>query len=188
MSHEIWPSQIGECVLRWPVGRPLREDIGCWRVAYLKPRNEKALARDCERMEIGFFLPLFEKRKRRDDTNKYRKSILPMFSSYFPYVNREANTRRIKETSRVVNILDVRDQEGFVRDLNQIWQAIASGSSIEKAPAYEAGQKVIVKNGPLQGLAGAIQETTKQRRLLLNVEAFQMAVSVELDCEDVEPL
>ncbi|MFH1739243.1 MAG: transcription termination/antitermination NusG family protein [bacterium] len=185
---DVLPSQLGTHRLRWPPGRSLEEDIGYWCVAYLKPRNEKAMARDCERLEVGYYLPLYEKRVRRRDNNKLRKSILPLFPGYLPFVDRDRGRHRILETKRIVHILDVPDQEGLVQDLRQVWQAVTSGVPIGGVQTFTAGQAVRVNSGPLEGLTGVVQEIRGNVRLLLNVEAFQMAVNVEIDYADVEVL
>ncbi len=181
-------SKLGKYHIRWPADRPLEEDLGYWKVAYLKPRNEKALALECMNMEIGYYLPLYEKRTRRRDNNKPRKSIVPLFTGYLPFVDRDGGKRQICETKRVVTILEINDQKQFTEDLNQIWQAVTSGVPLGEPEPLRTGQKVVVKEGPLQGLVGVITEIYKQRRLILNVDAFRMAVSVELDREDVEPV
>lgn len=179
---------LGGCNLRWPIGRLLEEDVGYWRVAHVKPRNEKALARDCELRGVGYYLPLYVKRVLRRDNNKPRKSVLPLFPGYLPFVDRDDGKRRIYETNRVVHVLPVADQEGFVRDLTQVWQAVSSGAPLGVVQAFTVGQRVRVKAGPLQGVVGVIEEMRNHLRLLLNVEAIQMAVSVELDACDVEVL
>ena len=174
--------------MRWPADRSLQEDLGLWHVAYVKPRHEKALARDCEWLKVSYYLPLYEKRVRRRDNNKPRKSVLPLFPGYFPFVDRDGGKQRICETNRIVSILEVPDQNGFVNDLTQIWQAVASGIAIGEIVTYTPGRPVRIKTGPLEGLVGVIEETRSRMRLLLNVEAMNVALSVELDCEDVEPL
>jgi transcription antitermination factor NusG len=137
---------------------------------------------------VGYYLPLYEKRVRRRDNNKARKSVLPLFPGYLPFVDRDGGKRRIYETKRVVQVLDVTDQEGFVRDLTQVWQAVTAGAQLGVVERFAVGQTVRVNGGPLQGLVGVIQGLRDHLRLLLNVEFFQMAVSVELDCADVEIL
>ncbi len=181
-------SQLGKCHIRWPIDRSLEDDLGQWRVAHVKPRNEKALAEDCKHLAIGYYLPLYEKRTRRRDNNKPRKSIIPLFPGYLPFVDEDDAKHRLYETNRIVHILDVPDQQQFVEDLTGIWQAVSAGVTIGVEESYSVGQKVRVKEGPLQGLIGVILDNANKRRLLLNVEAFRMAVSVELDREDIEPL
>ena len=182
---DLFSPSIKGNTIRWPTDCSLQEDLGCWCVAYLKPRNEKALALDCQRLNVGYFLPLYEKRTRRRDNNKPRKSVVPLFAGYLPFVDRDDAKRRICETGRVVQVLPVSDQEGFVRDLTQVWQAIASGAPLELVQDIAVGQKVRIRGGPMEGAVGVVSEVRSGFRLLLNVEVFRMAVSVELDRADI---
>ncbi len=173
---------------RWPMDRRLEEDLGYWKIAYLKPRNEKVLASECERLGIGYYLPLFTKVSRRRDNGKPRKSVLPLFSGYFPFVDRDEARIRIAQTNRIVNFISISDQEQFVNDLTQVWQALQSGADIVPVQTFHQGQKVRVCEGPLQGVIGTVEDTLENRRLLLTVEEFRMSVSVQLDQEAVEVL
>ncbi len=173
---------------RWPEGRTLEEDCGRWLVAHMRSRHEKALAKDCEALGVGYYLPLFIKRTRRSDTGKIRKSILPLFPGYVPFVDEGDSKRRVLETGRTAGILDVPGQDDFVRDLMQIWKVVEAGIPIQGVETLAVGTKVRIMTGPMEGLTGIALETKSRRRLLLNVNIFQMAVAVELGQEDVEPL
>ncbi len=164
--------------MRFPHDRPLEEDAGYWKIAYLKPRNEKALARECENWGIGYYLPLYLKRVRRRDNNKPRKSILPLFTGYFPFVDRDDAKRKIVESGRIVNFVDVLDQDLFVQDLNQIWQAVQSGQELEPVQPIEVGQRVRIKEGPLQGVKGIVDQAKNAKHITLRVEMFNLYVKV----------
>lgn len=174
---------------RWPHDRSIEDDRGKWRVAYVKPRNEKALAIDCQLAGVPYYLPLYVKRSRRSDNNKMRKSVLPLFPGYFPFVDDDGGKSKLQQTNRVVHILDIGDQEAFVRDLEQIRRAMNSGVTVETAPYMAQGQKVRVKEGPLQGLTGIVNRVDKNRsRLVITVDALKMAVEVKLESESVEAI
>lgn len=175
-------------IQQWPEGRAFEDDLGEWSVAYVQPRNEKALACDCERDGVIHFLPLYEKRTRRKDNNKIRKSILPLFTGYFPFSRVEDGKRRILETNRVVRILDVPDQERFIFDLTQIQRAAQEGVEVLGVEPIQPGKTVRILDGALQGMVGVVQETFSTRRLLINVEAFNASVALNLDCDSVEPI
>lgn len=193
MSNSFLPSSASNIspetgLDRWPRGKELSDDLGCWAVAHVLPRNEKALARECIKLNIGYYLPLYVKRARRRDNQKIRKSVLPLLPGYFPFVDRDRARLSIFETRRIVHILEVVDQAGFVRDLEAIRRVAASGLSILGIEQFAIGQLVRIKDGPLQGLTGIVREMKSPMRLLLNVEAVRLAVSVEIDSADVEPV
>jgi len=173
-------ARVSSCNRRWPPGRDLQADLGFWKVARIRSRNEKALARDCEAMGIPFYLPLYVKRARRRDNNKPRQSLLPLFPGYFPFVAREDHQRRLLETGRVAQIMEIPDQRRFVDDLLQIWKTLESGTAILGVESITPGQTVRIQEGPLAGMTGIVKEVRDQRSLLLAVEAFQMAVCVQI--------
>src|SRR3989304_113717 len=101
---------------RWPNERSLLDDRGQWWVIYTKPRNEKALAWDLYRMGIGYYLPLTIKQTRRGN-GKYRKSIVCLFPGYMSVVNYPNYKNELKRTGRVARIIEVEDQDRFVREI-----------------------------------------------------------------------
>ena len=62
--------------------RPIADAEQPWFVAHVKPRMEKAVADDCVRKAIEYYLPMVTKVTRRKDNNKPRKSVLPLFPGY----------------------------------------------------------------------------------------------------------
>ncbi len=172
---------------RWPTDRAIEDDQGAWRVAYLKPRNEKALAIECQQAGVPYYLPLYVKRTRRKDNNKLRKSVMPLFPGYFPFVDAEGGKHKVQQTNRVVHVLDIDDQQAFVQDLEQIRQAVNSGLPVDATSYISEGQTVRVVDGPLQGLSGIVKRVDAGcARLVITVEALKMAVEVELASESVE--
>lgn len=174
--------------LRWPEGRLLEDDLGHWKIAYVKPRNEKALARDCEQREIGFYLPLYVKRTRRRDNNKPRKSVAPLFPGYFPFVAKDDNQRKLLETNRIVNLIPVLDQQQFVDDMNRIRTALSSNVKILGVQPLEPGQTVRIKDGPLMGMTAVVKKMKSESCVMLTVDALQMAMCVQIDPDLVAPI
>ncbi|HQH73806.1 MAG TPA: hypothetical protein PK360_17150, partial [bacterium] len=109
-----------------------------------------------------------------------RQSLLPLFPGYFPFVAREDHQRRLLETGRVAQIMEIPDQRRFVDDLLQIWKTLESGTAILGVESITPGQTVRIQEGPLAGMTGIVKEVRDQRSLLLAVEAFQMAVCVQI--------
>lgn len=178
----------GKCNPLWSTGQCFDNDLGDWRVAYTRPRHEKSLARECEMLGILYYLPIYQKRIRRRDNNKPRKSLLPLFPGYLPFVDRNGTSRTIHGSGHVVTVLDVFDQRSFVRDLSQVAQVLASGLPIGRTEALVPGRSVRIADGPLCGMEGVIDRRRSTTRLLLHVEAFRSVVTVELDSRAVEVL
>ena len=86
-----------------------------WRVAYTKPRNEKALARDLVVRHVPFYLPLVPKQLR--SRGRILKSLVPLFAGYvFICATEEQRVESLK-TNRISRIIDVDDQAVLLAEL-----------------------------------------------------------------------
>lgn len=166
---------------RFPEARPLAEDLGRWRVAYVKSRQEKAFAKDLLRREIPYYLPMMEKRVRRRDNNKLRKTVMPLFPGYLAFAAPDEAVEDVYATHRLSAVLPVEDQAGFAAELAQVQRALEAGSDLERLDRFEPGQPVRVIAGPLLGLEGEVVTARGQTRLIIRVQMFQQAVSLEVD-------
>lgn len=71
--------------------------------------------------------------------------MVPLFAGYLPFVDCDGRKGQIYEAKRVVRVLDVTNQEGFVRDLSQVWQAVASSADLGVVERFAVGEKVMWK-------------------------------------------
>jgi len=155
--------------------RPIAEAPQPWWVAKVKPRMEKALAFDFLNTGTEYYLPLYTHVIRRRDNNKPRKSILPLFPGYIAFSM--TTPHNIFITGRVVNIVEVRHQKRFVRELTQIQSALEKGVVVEPCDtAFEIGQTVEVHAGPLRGLVGVVARIRDSDRLVLSVDGLGRAM------------
>lgn len=166
---------------RYPEGRPLEADTGNWVVAHLKSRQEKAFAHDLVREGIPYYLPMVEKRTRRRDNGKLRKSILPLFPGYVAVAAPEGLWEELYKRHRLSSLIPVTLQEEFTQELLKIHRVLASTEKVETAPLFSEGQRVRVKAGPLMGLEGEVVSYQGETMFLLRVSMFQQAVRVEIE-------
>jgi len=166
---------------RYPEARPLEADLGLWAVAHLKSRQEKAFAADLARWGISYYLPLAEKRTRRRDNGKIRKTIKPLFLGYLAFALEQPGWERLYSTRRVANLLPVADQKQFLTELLQVQTALESDVRVELAPTFQPGQPVRVRSGPMMGLEGEVLRYRGETIFIVRVCMFQQAVKVELD-------
>ena len=170
---------------RWPQDRPLEDDVGQWWVARVKPRNEKALAWDLRRLEVGYYLPLFTRRTIRRDNQKPRKSVLCTFPGYLSLTDYRERKADILRTGRIINVIRVSDQEQFVRELEQVRRALAQADEVSLENRLVEGRKVMMVAGPMQGVIGVITKLQRPQKIFLNVEIFNRAVSVTVSPDQV---
>lgn len=166
---------------RYPPGQPLEADLGTWRVARVKSRQEKALAHDLLRQGISYYLPLYEKRRRRRDNHKIRKTILPLFPGYVAFALPGSDCSAIYGTRRVTKIIEVAEQALFVKEMAQIRQALEAGVPVALVARLQTGQKVRIREGPLQGLEGEVVRQRDMTRFVIRVHLFRQAVALEID-------
>jgi len=168
-------------IARHPEGRPLDADLGLWAVAHVKSRQEKAFADDLARWGISYYIPLVEKRTRRRDNNKIRKSIKPLFPGYLAFALEQPAWEKLYSTRRVANLLPVADQKQFLAELVQVQTALESDARVELAPTFQPGEPVRVRSGPMMGLQGEVVRFRGETIFIVRVQMFQQAVKVELD-------
>ena len=168
--------------------RPIGEAEQPWFVAHVKPRQEKAMADDCLRLGVEYYLPLFTRVTRRKDNNKPRKSILPLFPGYLSFAGTKETSRTLYATGRIANVIEIKHQKKFIDELGQVYYLLERGTPLEPCPVQcRSGDQVVIKNGPLRGIRGVIISVRNQNRLLLSVEALGRAMAT-VDASMVVPV
>lgn len=175
------------CLQRFPAGRPLAADLGEWFVARVKARQEKALARILVEYGISYYLPIACKVHLRPDNGYPKRSWIPLFSGYVAFSGL-ADRGIVARTHRVHGILNVPDQEGFVRELEAVQQILASGLPCESSPVIPRGSVVRIKTGPLRDICGVLEANNGMRTLIIRIDMFQQSVRTELPAGSVEAL
>lgn len=178
----IFPS----CLFEDSAYEPGKSDRLWWAI-FTKSRNEKALARELERFEIPFFLPLVARQNRI--RNRIVEAYLPLFSGYVFMFGRDDERVRALTTNRVSTLLPVPDQWQLCRDLEHLNRLIELDAPLTIERRLESGRRVRIKHGPMKGLEGIVTHRRGgKRRLLIAVEFLQHGVSVEIDDFMVEPV
>jgi transcription termination/antitermination protein NusG len=170
----------------WPEAESIRAFRGRWWVAHTKSRNEKALAHDLMAKDISYFLPMTWKVRRQ--THRTIKSLLPLFTGYLFFCGDEPARVELLKTNRVANLLEVKNQEDFIRELVRFEQALRAGAPLVPHKYIEAGQWCRVMAGPLLGLEGIVVQTRGDTRLVLQIDMLGQAASVEIGMEMIEPV
>ena len=146
------PTQGGDAM---PTGDGHRgQAIGPWRVAHVRSRQEKRLARHLLQSAVPFYLPQREHRFRAGD--RWRVSHLPLFSGYvFFRGGADARLRALK-SNLVVHLLEVTDEPALERQLRSLWVLQRSGAPLIPHPYLCPGDEVEVVDGPLKGYVGTV--------------------------------
>jgi transcription antitermination factor NusG len=155
-----------------------------WFVAHTRPRCEKKLAQICEREGISATLPCYRAaHKYRGKTVVFRK---PLFPGYvFLQLLSEGRTK-VLQSDYVANLLEVFDQDLFLRQLAEILRALETDLEIRLAPMIGEGARVRIKHGPLRGVEGWVEHRYGVNTVLLRLDFIGQAAAVKLEATGLE--
>ena len=161
-----------------------------WYVLHTKSRFENVVNEALTKKSIESFLPKIKVRSKRRD----RKIMinLPLFPGYiFVKSGLSPNERlEIVKTVGVVRFIGFND--GPVPVVSDVLESlkimVGSEDDILTGNIFEAGDKVIVVNGPLTGVAGNFVRYKGKDCVVVNIEALGQFASVVVDKDDVELL
>ena len=95
---------------------------------------------------------------------------------------------RVDRTKRVVNILNVVNQEQLAWELANLKLALAQKVPLVKHAFLAKGKRVSIRSGPFSGLEGVIEDRTNADRLILQVHVLGKATSLEIDPRLLDPI
>jgi transcription antitermination factor NusG len=88
----------------------------------------------------------------------------------------------------VANLIEVKDQQKLIEELEQIEQALRAGAPLAPHKYIRTGQVCRVIAGPLADLQGIIVKAKNATRLVLQIDMLGQAASVEIDADMIEPV
>jgi transcriptional antiterminator RfaH len=155
-----------------------------WYVAHTRPRCEKKLLQYCERENLAARLPCYQSaHKYRGKTVVFRK---PLFPGYV-FLEIPAEKRSVVlQSDHLANLLEVIDQELFVRQLDEVMRALETNLEIRLAPTIGEGMRVKIKTGPLRGVEGWVEKRYGMSTVLLRMDFISQAAAVKLEASDLE--
>lgn len=170
----------------WPEETSIADFDGPWWVAHTKARNEKALAWQLVSKQVPYFLPMHWKVSK--SRGRTIRSLLPLFSGYLFFCGDDNARLEVLKTNRTANILVVEDRQTLVQELLPIEKLLKLGQPVIPHEYIKIGQRCRVSAGPLAGAEGIVVQTSKETRLVLQVDMLGQAASVEIDLDMVEKL
>jgi len=157
-----------------------------WFVAHTRPRREKKLVEYCQRQRLAATLPCY------DSAHKYPgKPVVfrqPLFPGYVFLQLHPEQKESVRQNDAVANLLDVFDQETFLRQLENILLALKLDLGVRLAPCIGEGMRVRIKAGPLQGLEGWVEHRYGMSTVLLRLDFINQAAAVQLQADMLEPI
>lgn len=148
-----------------------------WRVAHVRSRQEKALARHLLQRGVAFYLPQTEKAATRD--GRRRASHLPLFPGYVFFRGGEEARQAALRSNVVAGLIEVEDQALLGAQLAQLRRLQLEGASLVPAEELEAGDAVRITEGAFAGYEGTVVRGARGERLLVSVSLLRKQVAVE---------
>lgn len=155
-----------------------------WFVAHTRPRCEKKLLQFCEREGLSATLPCYHAaHKYRGKTVVFQK---PLFPGYVFLRIATDGRGKVFHSDYLANLLEVSDQDLFVRQLHDVLRALETDCEIRLAPTLGEGMRVKIKNGPLRGMEGWVEQRYGMSTVLLRLDFIGQAAAVKVDATDLE--
>ncbi len=148
-----------------------------WRVAHVRSRQEKVLARHLDERGVAFFLPQSEKSVTR--AGRRRTSHVPLFPGYVFFRGGDAARRTALRSNVVASLIEVEDQPLLNEELRQIRTLQLAGASLVPVETIAAGDAVRITEGAFAGYRGTVIRSGRGSRLLVSVSLLRKAVEVE---------
>lgn len=163
-----------------------RDTSPLWFAAYTHSCQEKRVAQHLSTRDIEFFLPVH--RTISHWKNGLRVPIeRPLFAGYiFVKTSRESKIR-ILEVPGVHSIVGA-GREPIPLPYEEM-EALRRGVSllnVEPHPFVKAGEKVVIRRGPLEGMTGIVLRQKNNVRVILSIDLIMKSISVEVAAEDLE--
>lgn len=159
-------------------------DAPCWYVAHTKPRCEKKFAALMKAEHFEYELPLFESIRRYGRrTKKYQKPIFPgyVFVRLLP-----AQKSRCYQQELLARLIEISEQKRFELQLEDIRKLVAAGIEGILYPQLKRGVMARIRNGPLLGVQGVVDDPKNPRGIVLAVDVLRQGVLVKVPIEDLE--
>ena len=173
-------------VLAWPGTFDDLLSTDAWQAVHVKPRQEKKLAADAQRM--GFAGCLFLERRVRVYPGKGKQvSLVPLLGPYLFLAAPREIRFDLYRTERCVRILEVPMPALLSADLRNLRTLIkGSTTPLLVRPEIVAGNRVTIRSGTLAGVSGTVSERKGLAMLVINLPLLGTSVSTTLPADWAE--
>ena len=154
-----------------------------WYVLAVKHQHEKAVAEQLRVKDVEEYLPLYRAQRRWSDRTAVVE--LPVFPRYLFCRFTFAERMKVLQVLSVNSIVSFGGRPCPVdqREIETIRAICSSGRPVQPCPYVSIGQRVRIREGPLEGLEGILAREKSAYRVVVNMEVLNRAVAVEVERE-----
>ena len=169
-------------------GAAWAEHQEAWFALRVKSRFEKVVASIAENKGFEHFLPIYESRRHWSD--RVKSIDVPLFPGYVFCRLNPQHRLPLLTIPGVLHFVGIGKTPMPIDDkeIASIQAAVQSGLHVEPWDFVEAGQRVRIENGPLNGVEGIYVGTSKQERIVVSVTLLKRSVAVTIERDWAVPL
>jgi transcription antitermination factor NusG len=163
-------------------------DLGLrWYAAYTRSRHEKRVLERLQTMSIECFLPLCNTLSRWKDRNALVQ--LPLFPGYLFVRIGSQSWLRVLQSPGVVRFvgLNHRPESLPENEIEALRNALSQNIPVEPHPFLKSGERVLIANGPFEGMEGVLLRKNRLR-VVLSLSQIYSSFVLEVDAHDVYPV
>jgi len=150
-----------------------------WRVAHVRSRQEKVLARRLMEQRIPFYLPQIERVSER--SSRRFRSWLPLFAGYLFFRGGDRACDVALRSGVTAGIIDVEDQRLLGAQLEQIRELQLAGASFTVYEDLLPDDVVSITEGPFRGYTGVVVRSGRRDRLIVSLSLLRQNIAVEFE-------
>ena len=149
-----------------------------WYALYTKPRKEQKVAQQLEQLGFTIYLPL--KTETRQWSDRKKKVISPMFSSYVFIQIEDSKRQEVFIIDGVLNYVFWLGMPAVIRDdeMELMRREIDQPNSEISVESIQPGDKILLKQGVFKGQSAVVDFATNQKvRLVLPSMGIKLVIS-----------
>jgi transcription antitermination factor NusG len=157
-----------------------------WYAVYTMSRHEKRVAAHCERIAIEHFLPLYT--WRRSWKNRTTNDLqMPLFPNYiFAQLLPEDHGPLMRLPGVLSTVGNAAGPVAIQDSEMEVLRRILDCKAIEPHPYMTAGDKVRVKEGPLEGIVGVVLRKANGPRFIVTLDLIGKSVALDIEGSALE--
>jgi transcription antitermination factor NusG len=157
-----------------------------WYAVYTMSRHEKRVAAHCERIAIEHFLPLYT--WRRSWKNRTTVDLqMPLFPNYiFVQLSPDDHGPLMRLPGVLSTVGNAAGPVSIQDSEMEMLRRIMDSKAIEPHAYITSGDKVRVKEGPLQGIVGVVLRKANGLRFIVTLDLIGKSVALDIESSALE--
>jgi transcription antitermination factor NusG len=164
------------------------KDFLKWYVAYTFPKAERKVQSRLDKMGIVSYLPMHE--VVRDWSDRKKKLVVPLFPNYIFICTSSIKRHEVFDVKEVIRYVSFGGRPATVSDaiINSLRCILREGVEIDIERLIKTGEPVSITKGPFAGTEGIVVKRNGKTRLVVQIEALQRSISINISVSDAAPL